>query len=260
MSLQQDTSRHPAGPQSPGLDGQTAIVTGAARGLGLAIARRLSREGARLILWDRDFGDFDAGAEGVNALLCQTVDVTDLASVAAAFEQALAAAGNIEIIINNAGINGPIASTWEYPPEAWDRVIAIDLTGVFHVCRTVIPHLRDLGRGRIVNIASIAGKEGNAGGSAYAAAKGGVIAYTKSIAKELATSGILVNCVAPTMAETGLLNEMTPEFIAGIRAKIPMNRFLAVDEVAGMVAFIVGPDCTFTTGFTFDLTGGRATY
>jgi 3-oxoacyl-[acyl-carrier protein] reductase len=139
-------------------------------------------------------------------------------------------------------------------------VLDIDLTGVFNCCRAVIPHMRENAYGRIVNIASVAGKEGNPGNSAYSAAKGGVIAFTKSVAKELAQSGVLVNCVAPTMAETGLLEQMTPEFIASIKAKIPMGRFVAINEIANMVAWIASPQCSFTTGFTFDLTGGRAAY
>jgi len=239
---------------------QTAIVTGGARGLGLGIAKRLAAEGRRVILWDLDFKDFSAPQAGFEPLLTQQVDVADLESVAQAFNGALSAAGRIDILVNNAGINGPIAPTWEYPVDQWRRVLDIDLTGVFNCCRTAIPHLLANGYGRIVNVASIAGKEGNPNGSAYAAAKGGVIAYTKSISKELAQSGVLVNCVAPTMAETDLLKQMTPEFIASIKAKIPMRRFMAIEELAAMVAWIASPECSFTTGFTFDLSGGRATY
>lgn len=239
---------------------ETAIITGGARGLGLGIARRLAADNRRIILWDIDFKDFDPAVAGFEPLLTQKVNVADLQSVTAAFDEALAVAGKIEILVNNAGINGPISPTWEYPVDQWQRVLDIDLTGVFHCCRTVIPHLRENGYGRIVNVASIAGKEGNPNSGAYAAAKGGVIAYTKSISKELAQSGVLVNCVAPTMAETDLLQQMTPEFIASIKAKIPMGRLLAIDEVAAMVAWISSSECSFTTGFTFDLSGGRATY
>ena len=239
---------------------QTAIVTGGARGFGLAIASRLARDGRRIILWDLDFNQFSDADAGFTPLLKQRVDVAKLESVTAAFAEAVAAAGRIDILVNNAGINGPVAPTWEYPPEQWQRVIDIDLTSVFNGCRTAIPHMVGNGYGRIVNVASIAGKEGNANGSAYAAAKGGVIAYSKSVAKELAQTGVLVNCVAPAMAATDLLKEMTPEFIAAMKAKIPMGRFLEVAEVAEMVAWIASPACSFTTGFTFDLTGGRATY
>jgi NAD(P)-dependent dehydrogenase (short-subunit alcohol dehydrogenase family) len=239
----------------------TAIITGGARGLGLGIAKRLADEGKRVILWDLNFQGFDAAVAGFTPLLQQEVDVSQWDSVQRAFEQALEVSGGpIEILVNNAGINGPIAPTAQYPLDAWQRVIDIDLTGVFHCSRAVIPHMTEQGYGRIVNVASIAGKEGNPNSAAYAAAKGGVIAFTKSIAKELAQSGVLVNCVAPTMAETELLQQMTPEFINLIKAKIPMGRFLKIEEVAAMVAWIAGPDCSFTTGFTFDLTGGRATY
>lgn len=238
----------------------TAIVTGGARGIGLGIARRLAAEGHRIILWDIDFTGFDSSSAGFEPLLKQKVNVADLTSVTSAFDDALATAGRIEILVNNAGINGPIAPVWDYPADQWQRVLEINLTGVFNCCRAVIPHMRENAYGRIVNVASIAGKEGNPGNGAYSAAKGGVIAFTKSIAKELAQSGVLVNCVAPTMAETGLLDQMTPEFIATIKAKIPMGRFVAVNEIANMVTWIASAECSFTTGFTFDLTGGRTTY
>ena len=192
----------------------TAIVTGGARGIGLGIARRLAAAGHRIILWDIDFTGFDSSSAGFEPLLKQKVNVADLISVTSAFDDALATAGRIEILVNNAGINGPIAPVWDYPADQWQRVLEINLTGVFNCCRAVIPHMRENAYGRIVNVASIAGKEGNPGNGAYSAAKGGVIAFTKSVAKELAQSGVLVNCVAPTMAETGLLDQMTPEFIA----------------------------------------------
>ncbi|RQZ62264.1 SDR family NAD(P)-dependent oxidoreductase [Burkholderia sp. Bp9004] len=239
---------------------QTALVTGGARGLGLGIAQRLAADGRRVIIWDVDCSDFDAVQAGFSPLLTQKVDVSDLNSVTTAFNEALKAAGRIEILVNNAGINGPIHPTWEYPADQWHRVLNINLTGVFNVCHVAIPQLRAAQYGRIVNVASIAGKEGNPGGSAYAASKGGVIAYTKSIAKELAESGVIANCIAPTMAETDLLKQMTPEFIASIKAKIPMGRFVTIPEVAAMVAWMTGSECSFTTGFTFDLSGGRATY
>ena len=211
-----------------------------------------------MILWDRNFDDADEA--GFDPLARETVDVTDASAVSVAFAQAVALAGQIEILVNNAGINGPVMPSWEYPLEAWRRVLDIDLDGVFHGVRAAVPHMRERGYGRIVNIASIAGKEGNPSGAAYAAAKGGVIAFSKSVAKELAGSGVLVNCIAPAMAETDLLKEMTPEWIAAMKAKIPMGRFLHVEEVAEMVAWVASPACSFTTGFTFDLTGGRATY
>lgn len=249
-----------SGYERSSLQGQTAIVTGGARGIGLGIARRLASEGCRVILWDIDFSRFDAQRAGFAPLLTQNVDVADLSSVEAAFDVAREVAGGVDILVNNAGINGPVQAAWEYPLKAWQRVLAINLDGVFHCCRTVVPHMQQRAYGRIVNIASIAGKEGNPNNSAYAAAKAGVIAFTKSLAKELAGSGVIANCVAPTMAETDLLNEMTPEFIAAIKGKIPMGRFVQVPEIAAMVAWIASPECSFTTGFVFDLTGGRATY
>ncbi|MDB5848304.1 MAG: 3-oxoacyl-[acyl-carrier protein] reductase [Rhodoferax sp.] len=242
------------------LENQVAVVTGGVRGIGLAIARRLHREGCRVVIWDRDSTAFDATASGFKPLLVQQVDVSDLASVEHAVRVLIESAGSIDVVVNNAGINGPIAPTWEYPVDAWHRVLAVDLTGVFYVCRSVAPHMRRQGYGRLINIASIVGKEGNANSSAYSAAKGGVIAFTKAIAKELAGSGVLANCVAPAITETDLLLEMTPEYVSTIKAKIPLGRFVNVDEIAAMTAWIAGPDCSFTTGFVFDISGGRATY
>ncbi|GEO39841.1 3-oxoacyl-ACP reductase [Skermanella aerolata] len=235
-------------------------MTGAARGIGLGIAQRLAEEGCRVILWDVDFSQFDRRKAGFEPVLTQVVDVSDRLAVEKAFSEAVEAAGSIEILVNNAGINGPVVAAWEYPPDAWDRVIAINLNGVFHCCRAAVPHMRQRGYGRIVNVASMAGKDGVQYISAYSAAKGGVIAFTKSLAKELAADGVLANCIAPAMAETDLLREMTPEHIAASKAKIPMGRFLQIPEIAAMVAWIAGPECSFTTGFVFDLSGGRATY
>jgi len=242
------------------LEGQVAIVTGAVRGIGLGIARRLAKEGARVVVWDRDAVSFDAAAAGFAPVLIQTVDVADRGSVDGAFAATIGATKCVDILVNNAGINGPIHSTWEYPPEAWEQVIAVDLTGVFHCCRAVVPTMRAAGYGRIVNVASIAGKEGGPGIAAYAAAKGGVIAFTKSLAKELTPSNVLVNAIAPVITETDLFKEMTAEHIATMKAKIPMGRFLTIDEIAAMVAWIASPECSFTTGATFDLSGGRPTY
>jgi 3-oxoacyl-[acyl-carrier protein] reductase len=242
------------------LEGQGAIVTGGARGIGLAIAHRLADEGCRVALWDRDLATFDAAAAGFAPAHLQAVDVADLAAVERAFAATAAALGQVDILVNNAGINGPVAPAWDYPPDAWARVLAVDLTGVFHGCRVAVPGMRARGYGRIVNVASIAGKEGGPGISAYAAAKAGVIGYTKSIARELAGSGVLVNAIAPVITETDLLKEMTAEHIASARGKIPMNRFLQAPEIAAMVAWIASAECSFTTGFVFDLSGGRATY
>jgi 3-oxoacyl-[acyl-carrier protein] reductase len=188
------------------------------------------------------------------------VDVADHAAVAAAFGACAAAFGDVHILVNNAGINGPVAPVWDYPVEAWDRVVAIDLTAVFYCTRVVAPHMIARRYGRIVNIASIAGKEGNERIAAYAAAKAGVIGFTKSVARELVDTGVLVNALAPALTETDLFREMTPEHIALARSRIPMKRPVQVPEVAALVAWMASPECSFNTGFTFDLTGGRATY
>lgn len=242
------------------LEGRRAVVTGGARGIGLGIVRRLQAEGARVALWDLSFDAFDPVKADVKPDLLQQVDVADLISVERAHAATVDALGGVDILVNNAGINGPVASVWDYPVEAWQKVVDVDLTGVFYCTRTALPAMRERGYGRIVSVASIAGKEGNPGISAYAAAKAGVIAFTKSLARELGDCGVLANCVAPVLTKTDLFDEMTAEHIAANKAKIPMGRFLTVEEIAGMVAFIVGPDCTFTNGFVFDISGGRATY
>ena len=241
------------------LEGQTAIVTGGMRGIGLGIARKLHARGARIVIWDYDLNGGKADL-GFTPALIQQVDVSSLAAVEQTFAATLKALGQVDILINNAGVNGPVKPSWEYSPEAWDKVIAVDLTAVFYCCRTVIPHMRQKGGGRIVNIASIAGKEGVQFIAPYSAAKAGVIAFSKAAAKELAHDKVLINCVAPAIVETDLFAEMTPEHIQASKAKIPMGRFLQIHEVAAMVSWIAGPECSFTTGFTFDLTGGRATY
>jgi NAD(P)-dependent dehydrogenase (short-subunit alcohol dehydrogenase family) len=237
---------------------QIAVVTGGVRGIGLGIAKRLARDGCRVVVWDRDVEGFDAAEFAAAAL--EVVDVSDMASVEKSYAATMRQFGRVDILVNNAGVNGPVVPTWEYPLEAWDRVLAIDLTGVFYCCRVVVPAMRSAGYGRIVNVASIAGKEGSPGIAAYAAAKAGVIALTKSLARELAQTGVLVNCIAPVITETDLFNEMTQEHIDAMKAKIPMGRFLTIPEIAAMVAWIVSPECSFTTGATFDLSGGRATY
>ena len=190
----------------------------------------------------------------------ETVNVADFAAVERGFAATELALGKVDILINNAGVNGPVMHTWEYPLDAWDKVLAVDLTGVFYCCRVATPSMRKNGYGRIINVASIVGKEGMPGIAAYAAAKAGVIGFTKSLARELVDSGVLVNAIAPVITETELFKEMTAEHIASARSKIPMNRFLQISEIAAMVAWIAGPECTFTTGFVFDLSGGRATY
>lgn len=241
------------------LDGQTAIVTGGARGIGLGIARLLAARGARVIVWDRDLAPLD-GVRDFKPARADAVDVADYGSIERAFNAALSACGQVHIVVNNAGINGLIAPTWEYPLEEWDKVIAIDMTSVFYVSRLAARHMRERRYGRIVNIASIAGKEGVPNICAYSAAKAGVIGFSKALAKELCEVGVTVNCIAPAMTETPLLDTMTDEHIRNMKAKIPMGRFVQIDEVAEMAAWIASPACSFTTGFVFDITGGRATY
>ena len=242
------------------LQGQVAIVTGGARGIGRGIATRLAREGARVVIWDRDPEAFDEAAAGFTPAALVAVDVADATSVERGFAVTTERADRLDILVNNAGVSGPVAPVWEYPLEAWDRVLAVDLTGVFYCCRAVVPKMRAAGYGRIVNVSSITGKEGSPGIAAYASAKAGVIGFTKSLARELVGSGVLVNCIAPVITETDLFKEMTPEHIAAAKAKIPMGRFLTVDEIAAMVAWVAGPECSFCTGATFDLSGGRGTY
>jgi 3-oxoacyl-[acyl-carrier protein] reductase len=240
------------------LDGQVAIVTGAARGIGLGIAKLMAERGAKVIVWDRDVSPLKGS--GFTPALAQEVDVADYKSVEKAFIDAAKQFGKIDILVNNAGINGPIKPTWEYPLEDWDRVVAIDMTAVFYACRLAAKHMRDNKYGRIVTVASIAGKEGVPNISAYSAAKAGVIGFSKALAKEICDAGVTVNCIAPAMTETPLLDGMTEEHIRNMKAKIPMGRFVQVDEVAELAAWIASPACSFTTGFVFDITGGRATY
>ena len=245
------------------LAGGIAVVTGGAQGIGRAIVERLLDSGAAVAIWDRDLALAERTAAELVArgkLEVFAADVTDLAAVERARDETVAALGRIDILVNNAGIAGPNRTTWEYPPEAWDEVIAVNLTGPFYCCRAVVPGMIARNYGRIVNIASIAGKEGNPNAPAYSASKAGLIALTKSLVKELAGYDIAVNCVTPAAAKTAIFDQMSESHIAYMLSKIPRGRFVDVDEIAATVAFAASADCSFTTGAVFDLSGGRATY
>ena len=245
------------------LKGRAAIVTGGARGIGFAIAQRMLKSGAKVVLWDMD----TAAMHEAERLLQQsgpvsinTVDVTDETSVGNAAASHMRDFGKVDILVNNAGITGGNAPLWELAPEVWRRVIDVNLVGPYLTCRALVPHMIAAGYGRIVNIASIAGKEGNPNASHYSASKAGLIALTKSLAKELATKGVLVNCITPAAAKTEMFAQMTQQHIDYMLSKIPMNRFVAVDEIAAMVAWLASEECSFSTGAVFDISGGRAVY
>jgi 3-oxoacyl-[acyl-carrier protein] reductase len=242
------------------LAGRIAIVTGAARGIGRAIAERFAVSGARVAIWDIDAAAAKATAAEIAGAVDVVADVTEPQSITSALAATEARLGPPDILVNNAGISGPNMPLDEYPPEAWRQVIEIDLIGVFNCCRAVAPAMRRRDYGRIVNIASIAGKEGNPNASAYSAAKAGVIGLTKSLGKELADTGIRVNCVTPAAARTDIFAQMTEAQIDYMLSKIPMARFVLVEEIAALVAWLCSEDCAFSTGAVFDISGGRATY
>ncbi len=245
------------------LNNRNAIVTGGARGIGLSIASRLLKSGANVSIWDVDAAALAEATEelkSLGTLHTAVVDVTRTDSTEAGAASSLQAFGKLDILVNNAGIAGANAKTWETDPLEWRRVLDINLTGPFHCCRAVIPHLLRNGYGRIVNIASIAGKEGNPNASHYSASKAGVIALTKSLGKELATSNVIANCVTPAAIETDIFKQMAQTHIDYMLSKIPMGRFGQTSEVAALVAWLCSEDCSFTTGGVFDLSGGRATY
>jgi 2-dehydro-3-deoxy-L-rhamnonate dehydrogenase (NAD+) len=245
------------------LRGRVAVVTGGARGIGYAVARRALESGAAVSLWDVD----EAGAESARGELAafgvvsaRGVELTDATAVESAAAATIAAHGRIDILVNNAGITGGNGPTWELEPEMWRRVIDVNLVGSFLACRAVIPHMIAGGYGRIVNVASIAGKEGNPNASHYSASKAGLIGFTKSLGKELAALNILANCVAPAAARTGIFSQMDPAHIDYMLSRIPMGRFVEPREIAALVCWLASEDCSFSTGAVFDISGGRATY
>jgi 3-oxoacyl-[acyl-carrier protein] reductase len=245
------------------LSGRFAVVTGGAQGIGRAIVERFLDSGAAVAIWDRDraLAEKTAGElKAHNRVAAFSVDVTKLSEVERAREETKAAFERIDILVNNAGIAGPNLKTWDYPPEAWAQVMAINLDGPFHCCRALVPDMIAQNYGRIVNIASIAGKEGNPNASAYSASKAALIALTKSLGKELADKDIAVNAITPAAARTAIFDQMTQEHIDFMLSKIPRGRFVLVDEIAALAAFCASTDCSFTTGAVFDISGGRATY
>ncbi len=245
------------------LKGRCAVITGGGQGIGRAIAQRFLDSGAHVSLWDRDRNLVFATAEELSSsgkTHAVAVDVADAAAVEEALASTLDAFQRIDILVANAGITGPNLKVWEYPPDAWRQVMEVTLTGVFLSCRAVVPTMIRQNYGRIVAVASIAGKEGNPNASAYSAAKAGVIALTKSLGKELAGHNVAVNCITPAAAKTRIFEQMTKEHIDYMLSKIPRGRFVEVDEIAAMVAWLVSEENSFTTGAVFDLSGGRATY
>jgi len=238
---------------------QVAVVTGGANGIGFSVAERLSKSGASVKIWDLDIEAAQTAAETINAEAVEC-DITDWISVQNATETSINGSGKIDILVNSAGIAGPNDTVVDYDNKAWDRIISVNLTGTYYVNKAVVPHMKANGYGRIVNIASVAGKDGNPNASAYSASKAGVIALTKSLGKELADSNIAVNCVTPAAARTAIFDQMSQEHIDYMLSKIPRGRFVEVKEISSMIAWMVSAENSFTTGAVFDLSGGRSTY
>ncbi|TMH54885.1 MAG: SDR family oxidoreductase [Betaproteobacteria bacterium] len=242
-------------------NGRTAVITGGAAGIGLAIAQRLIASGGRVSVWDRDAAALDKAKVHLTAGVdTRVVDVADAASVDAAAQAAAAALGRIDALVCSAGITGPNTTTWQYPVDAWRQVMEVNVDGVFLCNRAIVPVMLKQDYGRIVNIASVAGKEGNPNASAYSTSKAAVIGLTKSLGKELAKTGIRVNCVTPAAVKTAIFDQMSQQHIDFMLSKIPMGRFGQVEEIAALVAWLCTEDCSFSTGAVFDLSGGRATY
>jgi 2-dehydro-3-deoxy-L-rhamnonate dehydrogenase (NAD+) len=245
------------------LTGRRAVVTGAAQGFGRAIVERFLASGARVAIWDLDEDEASKTASELadrGTVVTQTVDVSRLEDVTRATDATVAALGGIDILVANAGIAGPNHKLWEYPPDEWKRVVDVDLLSVFYCCRAVVPVMIRQHYGRIVTIASVAGKEGNANASAYSAAKAGVMALTKSLGKELATENIAVNCVTPAAARTRIFDQMSQSHLDWMLSKIPRGRFLEIQELASLVAWLASEENSFSTGAVFDISGGRSTY
>jgi 2-dehydro-3-deoxy-L-rhamnonate dehydrogenase (NAD+) len=238
-----------------------AVITGGAAGIGLAVAQRLAAGGAKVALWDRDERALASANEKLDrAAVTQRVDVTDAAAVERAAKAASSELGGLDVLVCSAGITGPNATTWEYPVEAWRQVFDVNVHGLFHCNRAVVPIMLEGGYGRIVNIASVAGKEGNPNAPAYSASKAAVIGLTKSLGKELAKTGIRVNCVTPAAVRTAIFDQMTQQHVDFMLSKIPMGRFGEVEEIAALVCWLASEECSFSTGAVFDASGGRATY
>jgi 3-oxoacyl-[acyl-carrier protein] reductase len=245
------------------LQNRVAIITGGARGIGLAVAERALRSGAAVSLWDIDAAQLEQAQQQLSALGQVHTCVAELSreeAVSLAARRTLARFGRLDILVNNAGIAGGNGLAWELEPDLWRRVIEVNLVGPYLSCRSVVPVMLKQGYGRIVNVASVAGKEGNPNASHYSASKAGLIGFTKSLAKELATSNILVNCVTPAAAKTELFSQMKQEHIDYMLSRIPMRRFVEPGEIAAMICWLASEDCSFTTGAVFDISGGRATY
>lgn len=245
------------------LKGRVAVITGGAQGIGYAVAERMLRSGAVVSLWDVNEAQLVKACEALSKLgqaTGEVVELTDETAVDKATQATIRKLGHIDALVNSAGITGGNAPTWELDPAVWRRVIEVNLIGTYLTCRSVVPHMMARKFGRIVNIASVAGKEGNPNASHYSASKAGVIGLTKSLGKELAQSGVLVNAVTPAAARTPIFDSMSEQHIAFMLSKIPMGRFLEVEEAASMIAWLTTEDCAFSTGAVFDLSGGRATY
>ena len=245
------------------LKDRVAIVTGGAQGIGLAVANRILASGGRVAIWDRDRALLDETVKAIadkDHVAGFTVDIADIGAVEASTKRTIDRFGKIDILVNNAAIVGPNAATWEYPPEAFRDVVNVGLIGTFYCCRTVVPHMIAANYGRIVNLSSVAGKEGNPKAPAYSSMKAAVIGLTKSLGKELAGYNIGVNCVTPAVAKTTLALSQAPDFLAMIVSKIPRGRMLELDEAASMICWLASEENSFTTGAVFDLSGGRATY